>query len=138
MHTFLRSGAEEGSPDEVSRNGSHAADRIYSLIGPHTTSIFFTLDLPSGSDTWSSVTSPKPEARQHPFEVVCTGECLPRGCKNQASPHNLLSPSGSDSLLAWSAGSSCLWVPPIHHIWNVQLLQAARSLGALLDCCIWK
>lgn len=99
------------------------------------------LDLPFGSDTWSSATiSPKLNTRQHPFETVRAGECRPRlrGCENLASPHSILFALGSDSLLACSAWSGCLGVPQIHHIWNVQLLQAARSLGVPLGCCIWK
>lgn len=68
-------------------------------------------DLPFGSDTWSSATiSPKPNARQHPFETVRVGQCRPRlrGCENLASPHSILFALGSDSLLACSAVAAAL------------------------------
>lgn len=47
---------------------SQAADEMCSLVPPSATSSL--LALRSGSDTWSSAASPKPDTRQHPSVCV--------------------------------------------------------------------
>lgn len=124
----------------MSRNKSQAAGGICSLVTAHASSVFPTLA--STLCFRHLVLCSFSHARQ---EATPIGSCWCRSVLAWAEmvwkpclSRCFLTLPGSDSLLACSTGNACRGVPPIHHISNVQLLQAVRSLGASLGCHIWK
>lgn len=140
-HTRLRPGAEQGFPHVISRNGSQAAAGLsvwlvlMSLPSPPAwiSCLVQTLGLPPLRPSQTPGNSPGKLSMQE-------GVCRPGpGCEEPASPsHSALSPPGSDSLLAGSAGPAAFGPTNSSHLERAVAAGGAQSPGAPRGCCIWK